>query len=113
MDSASTISLVPNVSATHHANARETPRYRQLDPAYDMNPVPTKSEHAIKLDESTAAPNLDAVFKTSGYYRMESSQAKKIIEEIKAEVAKWRTEANHLGLPRSEIELVGTAIMVH
>ncbi len=96
----------------NHACIREPGGWR-LSPAYDVNPVPGKSEHAIRLDESSAAPNLDAVLATSGYYRMERSKAKKILAEVKGEVARWRREADNLGLPRSEIEWVGTALMVH
>ncbi|HKP97457.1 MAG TPA: HipA domain-containing protein [Fibrobacteria bacterium] len=92
----------------NHAFIREPSGWR-LSPAYDVNPVPAKSEHALRLDESTAVPNLDTALSTSEYYRIESSRAKKIMEEVKGEVATWRTEANHLGLARSEIELVGRA----
>jgi serine/threonine-protein kinase HipA len=95
----------------NHAFIREPSGWR-LSPAYDVNPIPGKSEHALRLDESTASPNFDAILATSEYYRIENLRAKKIIEEIKDEVAIWRTEANHLGMARSEIELMGRAFGV-
>lgn len=95
----------------NHGFIREPEGWR-LSPAYDMNPAPTKSEHAIKLDETTTGPDLDSVLATSEYYRLEKTQAEKIMDEVKGEVTKWRTEANNLGLPRSEIELVGRAFQI-
>lgn len=92
----------------NHAFIREPSGWR-LSPAYDVNPLPAKTEHALRLDESTAAPNLDAVFSTSDYYRLGSARAKKIMEEVKSEVATWRTEASQLGMAGSEIKLVGRA----
>jgi serine/threonine-protein kinase HipA len=95
----------------NHAFIREPGGWR-LSPAYDMNPAPAKSEHSIKLDETTAAPDINAVIASSGYYRMGKPKAKIILEEVKSEVATWRTQAKNLGLPRSEIELMGRAFGV-
>ncbi len=92
----------------NHAFIREPGGWR-LSPAYDVNPVPAKSQHAIRLDESMAVPDLDTVLATCGYYRINKSKARKIRDEIQGVVSTWRTEAKNLGLPRLEVELMGTA----
>jgi serine/threonine-protein kinase HipA len=67
---------------------------------------------AIKLDESTAIPDVEAVLATSGYYRLRKSRAEEILGEIKESVATWKAEAGKIGLPRSEIELMGAAFQI-
>ena len=85
----------------NHGFLREPTGWR-LSPAYDVNPNVHKLEHALTLDGSSAAPNLDVVLATAGLYRLGDAAAKRLVEEVRGVVATWREEAVRLGLSRAE-----------
>jgi serine/threonine-protein kinase HipA len=86
-----------------------TPRGWRLSPAFDLNPVPTKPEHAIALDEGDHTPDLDIVRQTAGYYRIKPPQAEAIIREVHEAVGAWRRVATRMGIPRDETAMMATA----
>jgi serine/threonine-protein kinase HipA len=86
-----------------------TPRGWRLSPAFDLNPVPTKPEHAIALDEGDHTPDLDIVRQTAGYYRIKPPQAEAIIREVHEAVGAWRRVATRMGIHRDETEMMATA----
>ena len=88
---------------------RTDPRGWRLSPAFDMNPVPTASEHALALDEADHTPDVDAVRRTAGYYRIKAPRAGSIIREVQGAVGQWRRVAARLGIPRDEIESMAAA----
>jgi serine/threonine-protein kinase HipA len=85
-----------------------TPRGWRLSPAFDLNPVPTKLDHAIALDEGDHTPDLDLVRQTAGYYRVKPPQAETIIREVHEAVGTWRSVAAKVGIHRDEIEMMAT-----
>jgi serine/threonine-protein kinase HipA len=82
----------------------------RLSPAFDLNPVPGKAEHALALDAHDAAPDLRAVRQSGEYYRLSLTRVEKVIEEVRAAVTPWRELAKGLGIHRDEIELMAPAI---
>lgn len=92
----------------NHACLRAPGGWR-LAPAYDMNPNVEKAEHALALDARQAIPDLALVAATAPFYRLESRQAGRIIEETHEAVSGWRRRARAIELPASEIALVAPA----
>jgi serine/threonine-protein kinase HipA len=86
-----------------------TPRGWRLAPAFDLNPLPNKRDHATALDDGSYTPDLDLVLQTSGYYRIKRPQAEAIITEVREAVSPWRRVAAQVGIHRDETELMAAA----
>ena len=80
-----------------------------MAPAYDMNPNVEKAEHALALDARQSFPDLALVAATASFYRLESRQAERIIQQLREVVSGWRKRARAMELPASEIALVASA----
>ena len=74
-----------------------------------MNPNLDKHEHALRLDEASAEPDLAAVLATAEFYRLSQRQADKVAKEIAAAIAEWKTVAQLHGLSRGEMQRMGPA----
>jgi len=81
----------------------------RLAPAFDLNPSPEKSEHALAIDETDPRPSLDTLRSTARFYRLSAARAAQIEHEVSAAVETWRELAHALGLPSSELDLMSTA----
>ncbi len=92
----------------NHACLR-TPGGWRLAPAYDMNPNVEKAAHSLALDARQSFPDLALVAATAPFYRLESRQAGRIIEELHEAVSGWRKRARAMEIPASEIALVAPA----
>ena len=92
----------------NHACLRAPGGWR-LAPAYDMNPNVEKAEHALALDARQSFPDLAVAAATAPFYRLESGQAQRIIQELHEAVSGWRRRARAIELPVSEIALVAPA----
>jgi serine/threonine-protein kinase HipA len=92
----------------NHACLR-TPGGWRLAPAYDMNANVEKAEHSLALDAHQTIPELALVAATAPFYRMESRQAERIIQELREVVSEWRQRARAIELPSSEIALIAPA----
>lgn len=86
----------------NHGFIRERTGWR-LAPAFDMNPNPSKAEHALTIDGTTAAPDLDAALETADLYRLGPSPADRVVAQIREVVGAWRAEAESLTIPRPEV----------
>jgi serine/threonine-protein kinase HipA len=87
------------------------PRGWRLSPSFDMNPMPANRLHAMALDATDHTPSVDAVMSTGRLYRVASSHAKSILDEVRAAVRPWRSVAKANSIPRDEIELMANAFM--
>ena len=74
-----------------------------------MNPNVEKAEHALALDARQSFPDLAVAAATAPFYRLESGQAQRIIQELHEAVSGWRRRARAIELPVSEIALVAPA----
>lgn len=74
----------------------------RLAPAFDMNPSFKKDDHVLSLDLYDRQPDLNVVFSTAEYYRLENSHARKIITDVCKVVGEWKIGARKLGLTKQE-----------
>jgi serine/threonine-protein kinase HipA len=74
----------------------------RLAPAYDVNPSLEKHEHALRLDDTSAEPNLTAVRESAELYRLTEREADGVLAQVRAVVKTWREKAQAIGLSRAE-----------
>lgn len=84
----------------------------RLSPAFDINPNPAKSDHALTWDGKSAAPVLQTVVDTAAYYRLDAAAAQAIVEQVKAAVGRWRERAAALDVSRVEIQMMESVFLV-
>jgi serine/threonine-protein kinase HipA len=82
----------------------------RLSPAFDVNPNPDKSDHALLLDGSSASPSIDIVRQTREFYRLSSVQASRIEKEVRRALGDWQSIARSIGIPRLEIQQLESVI---
>jgi serine/threonine-protein kinase HipA len=81
----------------------------RLAPAYDLNPNVEKHEHALTLDEASAEPRVDTVLETAEFYRLTSTEAGRIVSQVRTVVSGWEAKARSIGLPRHELQRMESA----
>lgn len=81
----------------------------RLAPAYDMNPNLAKSEHALRIDDRDASPDIDVALSTARYYSLNPREAQSILEEVRHAVGGWRRFATALKISKSDIEIMSAA----
>jgi serine/threonine-protein kinase HipA len=74
----------------------------RLSPLYDVNPFPEGMGLTLNISEDDNSLNLNLALSVSGYFRLKEQEAKKIIEQIKVSVLKWRKFADELKISRAE-----------
>lgn len=82
----------------------------RLSPAFDINPVPTLAEHQLAIDDSNRSPDLDVVLETASFYRLQSTEARVIADEVREAIGGWREAAQAFELTRTDIDLLGSAL---
>lgn len=75
-----------------------------LSPAYDINPVETGTGLKLNISYSDNSLDLDLAMQVSEYFRLDSTKAGLIMEEVKSAVRNWRFVANKYGITRSDQE---------
>lgn len=81
----------------------------ELSPGFDMNPNPTRTKHAIRIDDISAEPDLDRVLATAEVYQLSRERAVAILDEVASAVSSWRHEAYRLRISRRETQLMQEA----
>ena len=81
-----------------------TARGWTLSPAYDMNPT-LNDYQALLINSSTNRADLQVLLDSSQEYLIGKEEAKRIIDEVKNGVSKWKTIAIRLGIVKREIEV--------
>lgn len=83
-----------------------------LSPAFDVNPVPRPTPRVLSTpvwnDENPDA-SLELAREHAQFFRVDESEADRIIAEVTAAVSDWRAVAHQLGLPGREIERMQSA----
>jgi len=85
----------------NHGFIRTTSGWR-LAPAFDMNPSFKKDEHTLAIDLYSHQPDMSLVMETAGYYRLDTTQARQICDQVTTVVTAWQTQAKRLGITASE-----------
>ena len=84
----------------------------RLSPAYDLNPVPTDIRPRIlatPIDPADPSASLDLALANADYFGLTASEARRVIGEVGAVVAGWRSEAAKLGITPAEIDRMASA----
>jgi serine/threonine-protein kinase HipA len=87
-----------------------SPEGWRLSPAFDLNPMPDKSEHELAVGLASHAPAVElAVTETASFCRLSTTEARQIVEQVRGAIADWREIAGNVGLSADELDLVGEA----
>ena len=92
----------------NHGFIRETTGWR-VAPAYDLNPNPAKRTHALRLDDASDVPDLDAVLSTAELYGLNAKSASAIGGGIQSVTSQWKARSKAAKLPAAEIAAVEEA----
>ncbi len=85
----------------------------RLSPAFDLNPMPEKSEHELSLDGAVHTGDVDLVVETAPFYRLTTAAARSIVAEVRAAVSSWKRLANTARLGADELAVLSAAIESH
>lgn len=89
-----------------------TPTGWRLSPAFDINPNPAKSDHSLTWDGKSAAPTLQTLVATAGYYRLNATAAQAIVDKVTNVVATWKDRAAKLDLSSVEVKMMSSVFAV-
>jgi serine/threonine-protein kinase HipA len=92
----------------NHGFIREATGWR-LSPAYDMNPNPEKYEHALAIAPNDPRPSIGTLLGAATHYRLSSTEASRVVDEVTGAVRTWKTRAAQLKIPRAEIQMMAGA----
>lgn len=82
----------------------------RLAPAYDLNPMPDKSQHELAIGIVDRRPDVNiALAETAPFCRISETVARSIIEEVRSAIEPWREVASASGLSGVEISQVASA----
>ena len=84
----------------------------RLAPAYDLNPVPVDVKPRIlttAINEDDGTASLELAFEVADYFGLNAHEARLAAFEIGTAVATWREEAQHIGVPRPQIDRMESA----
>ena len=81
----------------------------RLCPAYDLNPSTARTELAIPYDGDNVSLDLDLVRRAASVYRLKTTEADRVIDEVLTAVRQWRKVATRFGIHRAECEGIARA----
>lgn len=81
----------------------------RLSPAYDLNPNEYGAGLSLNISEKDNSLDLDLALSVAEYFRLNRTKADEIVNQVKIIVSGWRDVANHIGIARTEQELLRRA----
>ena len=78
----------------------------RLAPAFDLNPMPEATEHALAIDDTSHVPDVALAIETRLFYRLAIVRANQIVREVETAAAGWERLALDVGLAADDIEVV-------
>lgn len=85
----------------------------RLAPAFDLNPIPQKDHHVLRLDDADSYPSIATALATHDFYRLSAARAAQIAEEVAGVIDGWREEAQRHDLSRLELTEMEPAFSSH
>ena len=85
----------------------------RLSPAYDINPSIEHRELSLAINEVETACDVSIAMEACQDYGLNKEQADGVRKQALAAVAQWRSEADALGIPKSEQALMASAFEAH
>ena len=86
-----------------------TPKGWILSPAYDINPTEHATGLRLNISEDDNSLSLDLAMEVHGYFRLNESEARTIIDQVRSSVGNWRKVAQAYGIKKTEQELKSSA----
>ena len=86
-----------------------TPDGWMLSPAFDLNPDPDGQGLNLNISETDNSLDFAVALEMAEYFRLDTREANRILDEVKRAAAGWRDAANNLGIGRSEQESMESA----
>lgn len=83
-----------------------------VSPAYDLNPSIDKDGLALNIDMDNNALNYGLAKSVGEFFRLDNKQMDRIIQEVLAVITTWQDEANKIGIPKKEQQLMSKAFNV-
>ena len=83
-----------------------------LSPAYDLNPSIDKDGLALNIDMDNNALDYGLAKSVGEFFRLDNKQMDHIIQEVKTVVSTWENEADKLGIPKKEQQLMQKAFRI-
>lgn len=80
-----------------------------LSPAFDLNPDPDGTGLSLNISETDNALSFDLALEVSPYFRLDPTDARSILTQVRQAVKSWQDHAKVLGIPRNEQELMEVA----
>lgn len=84
-----------------------------LSPAFDLNPSIDKDGLALNIDTDNNALDYNLVKSVGVFFRLETLQMDKIIEEVLSAVALWQDVAQEIGISKKEQQLMSKAFNIY
>ncbi len=78
-------------------------------PAFDVNPSIDQEELALNIDDNSGTLDFDLAMSVREYFRLNHTEAKSIISQVKKAMNDWEKTAKQIGISSGEIELMHTA----
>lgn len=95
----------------NHGFLRSSTAGWKLSPAFDLNPDPRPgTKHlctAIDLDDTLAS--IDTLMGVAEYFRLDSENARQVLDEVATATSRWRILATEAGLSRLAVEQMAPA----
>lgn len=83
-----------------------------LSPAYDLNPSIDKDGLALNIDMDNNALDYDLAKSVGEFFRLDSKQMDKIIDEVLSTVTTWQNVAKKIEISKSEQEIMSKAFNI-
>jgi serine/threonine-protein kinase HipA len=81
----------------------------RLSPAYDINPSIERRELSLAINEVETACDVSIAMDACQDYGLTRQAADGLLKQVRAAVTPWRSEADRLGIPKSEQALIAAA----
>ena len=102
--------LIYNTTITENMFLKTSAAGWQLSPLYDVNPSSDRTGNLqLNIDEDSSAASVELVMSVAEYFRLNKTEAEKILNQTRRAVAEWRDVAKALGIGAGEIARMAVA----
>jgi serine/threonine-protein kinase HipA len=81
----------------------------RLSPAFDINPSIERRELSLAINEVETACDVAIAMDACQDYGLRRQEASQVVKQVRAAVKQWQGQADSLGIPRTEQELMAPA----
>jgi serine/threonine-protein kinase HipA len=81
----------------------------RLSPAFDINPSIERRQLSLAINEVETACDVAIALDACRDYGLTREEADRVVKQVRVAVGQWRSQADSLGIPRSEQALMAPA----